>query len=62
MWSAALLPGEEEEGRFSPSGRAEMRSCRAERVVEAESERRANSAATRDWMCSSRSLARVLSV
>lgn len=39
-----------------------MRSCRVDRVVDADSERRASSAATRDWICSSRSLDRVLSV
>lgn len=38
-----------------------MCSCRVDRVVEVDSERRASSAATRDWMCSSRSLDRVLS-
>lgn len=39
-----------------------MEASRSERDLEVSVSRRRSSAATRDWMCSSRSLARVLSV
>lgn len=44
------------------SGAEEMRASRSLSVCVDSASRRASSAATRDWMCSSRSLARVLSV
>lgn len=44
------------------SGEAEMDSCRALREALVSASRRFNSEVTRDWMCSSRSLARVESV
>ena len=44
------------------SGVEEMRASRSLSVWVVSASRRASSAATRDWMCISRSLARVLSV
>lgn len=61
-WSAPRREDSPSRAELGRSSGAEMRSWSSAKEADVDSERRASSAATRDWMCSSRSLERVLSV